>query len=215
MHLKNNMLENIVEYVNLFVMVRSCTYIWYQNNVECNCLISYVHHRIWQCKISPSYKYNTYIHWWNLTILFFYGSILFVHLWFEYCGMCQFNYFLSKILYLHRIICLNIKSYIQIYIMFDGNHNLILKYSIIVRFQVVFFAHTTYIEELLLNLRLNSSKKGVIFAMYQIMREKWTFWYLSRLTYMISCMSIMTKCQWRNIFQIKKRFLKTTGKCQL
>ena len=36
-----------VEYKNRFVMVRSHTYIYYQNIVECTCLPSHLHQRMW------------------------------------------------------------------------------------------------------------------------------------------------------------------------
>ena len=60
--------------------------------------------------------------------------------------------------------------------MFYVNHNLILHYSTSVRYQVTYFSHNTYFEELLLELRLNPSKVGIIFATYQKMRAKWTSW---------------------------------------
>ena len=62
------------------------------------------------------------------------------------------------------------------YVMFGGNHNFILQYSVFVQVQVVPFAQATYIEELLLNLRLNSYKVGIVFATYHRMRAKWTCW---------------------------------------
>ena len=60
--------------------------------------------------------------------------------------------------------------------MFDVNHNLILQYSTSVQSHVIFFSHNTYFKELLLELRLNYYKVGIIFYMYQIMREKWKSW---------------------------------------
>ena len=63
---------------------------------------------------------------------------------------------------------------------FDVNHNLILQYSTSVWYQVICFSHNTYIEKLLLELRLNSYKVGVICSMYRRMREKWTSWARTR-----------------------------------
>ena len=60
------------------------------------------------------------------------------------------------------------------YVMFGGNHNFILQYSVFVQVQVVPFAQATYIEELLLNLSTNSYKEGIVFATYHIITEKYT-----------------------------------------
>ena len=68
------------------------------------------------------------------------------------------------------------KTVYTIYIIFDGNENLMLQYLAFVRVQVVFFGHPTYIKEFLLILRLNSYKVGIIFATYRIMRANWTCW---------------------------------------
>ena len=57
--------------------------------------------------------------------------------------------------------------------MFDGNHNIILKYSTLARVHIFIFAETKYIEELIISLRPNSYKIGIVFAAFQIMREKW------------------------------------------
>ena len=37
-------------------------------------------------------------------------------------------------------------------------------------------SHRTYFEEILLELRINSYKVGIIFAVYRRMRSKWTYW---------------------------------------
>ena len=47
--------------------------------------------------------------------------------------------------------------------MFDKSYILILQNFTFLQVQVVIFGHITYIEELLLNLRLNSYKVGTFF----------------------------------------------------
>ena len=54
-------------------------------------------------------------------------------------------------------------------VVFDINHNLILQYSTSVN------SHT-YFKELLLELKINSYKVGIIFSPYLIMKAKWKSW---------------------------------------
>ena len=51
-----------VKYNNQFLMVWSRMYIWDNNIVECDCLILYVHQRMWSCKLISNYKKSMYIY---------------------------------------------------------------------------------------------------------------------------------------------------------
>ena len=62
-----------------------------------------------------------------------------------------------EIAYVHRRMCLEIKQHV----IFDVNSDIILQYSTFVQSQVIIFAHNTYFEEILLELRLNSYKGGI------------------------------------------------------
>ena len=80
-------------------MVRSHTYIWDYKIVECNGLILYVHNRMQWFKFSLTTKIMCiYIHWYNMKIQLFYGSILFIHLWIkDFIYNFSIQFFLSNL----------------------------------------------------------------------------------------------------------------------
>ena len=78
--------------------------VWYRVKSPCQYVVPYrygdscICMRILRVCIDIIWQFNSY------------GSLLFVHLWIEYCRMCQLNYFF-QILYVHHRISLEIKLY--------------------------------------------------------------------------------------------------------
>ena len=85
--------------------------------------------------------------------------------------MCQFSSFCQKV-YIHRRMRLKIKPYIQYILCLMEIKILYSSIRPLFDSRYYYFAHATYIKNIFFNLRLDSCKVRIIFAMYQRMREE-------------------------------------------